>query len=236
MTVPERILRIPRVGVEHEYRWLLPKSALADRGASDDMRDRLRDVAGLVADDEATILQHTLCLDTEAWALSAAGCSLTALVSAGGPTWLVAKETVQWVNGRRDVLEMSEYAPDMRTMSSADVLEGRPGRYLLRRVAALRDVRVFGYLTQRRAKSTLRTDGSALVAISCDTVELRDPKSVLVDTFAVVEVETNQASRVDLHVLEEVADRFSELLGSPPAQTTKPQLAAVRLGWHQTDV
>jgi hypothetical protein len=229
----ERVLRIPRVGIEHEYRWLLPAAALSDAQAADALRTRLCAAAGLTVEDEATIRQHTLCLDTASHALAAADCSFTSLVSAGGPTWLVAKETVQWVDGRRDVLEMTEYVPDLRSLSSADMLAGRPGRYLARRVPGLAEVRVFGYLSQRRTKAALRTEDAALIALSCDAVELRDPASALVDTFAVVEVEANQASRVDLDVLAGVADRFSELLGSAPATTTKPQLAAMRTGWRR---
>lgn len=229
----ERVLRIPRVGVEHEYRWLLPTAALSDESAADDLRVRLCQAARLTKEDEATIRQHTLCFDTATYSLAAAGCSFTSLVSTGGPTWLVAKETVQWVDGRRDVLEMTEYVPDMRSLSSAEMLAGRPGQYLARRVPGLADVRVFAYLSQRRTKAALRTEDAALIALSCDAVELRDPGSALVDTFAVVEVEANQASRVDLDVLAGVADRFSALLGSAPATVTKPQLAATRMGWRR---
>ncbi|MDG4763414.1 hypothetical protein O7632_04725 [Solwaraspora sp. WMMD406] len=232
MTAPERILQIPRVGVEHEYRWVMPATSLADAASRDELRHRLIQFSGLRLADQTTILQHTLCLDDAQWSLSAANCSLTALVNRGqGPSWLVAKETIQWVDGRRDVLEMTEYVADMRTLSSADVLAGRPGQHLSRRVHTLSDIRVFGYLAQRRTKAALLTDQLTTLALSCDAVELRDATSKLVNTFAVVEVEVNQASRIDLDVLDGVADKFSAHFGRPPAQTTKPQLAAASLGW-----
>ncbi|MGY5072782.1 hypothetical protein [Streptomyces griseus] len=230
----EHILRIPRVGVEHEYRWVSPGLSPAERGAHDRLRDQLVEVSGLRLDEQASILQHTLCFDDGAWSLSAADCSLTALVNTGrGPSWLVAKETVHWVDGRRDVLEMSEYVPDMKALSSDGALAGRPGQYMARRVPSVGELRVFGYLSQRRTKAALFTDQGALVALSCDDVELRDAASRLVETFSVVEVETNQASRVDLDQLAGVAEKFSAHFGAAPAQTTKPQFAAARLGWSR---
>jgi hypothetical protein len=234
MTDLERILRIPRVGVEHEYRWLVQATSLADNAGRDKLRDQLIEISGLRLADQASILQHTLCFDDTDWSLSAADCSLTALVNRGqGPSWLVAKETIQWVEGRRDVLEMSEYIPDVKALSSADALAGRPGQHLSRRVPTVREIRVFGYLSQQRIKAALLTEQDATLGLSCDAIELRDATSRLVDKFAVVEVEANQASRVDLDVLSSVAEEFSALFGCPPAQTTKPQFAAARLGWSR---
>ncbi|MEV0476250.1 hypothetical protein [Streptomyces prunicolor] len=230
----ERILRIPRVGVEHEYRWVVPAATLVETGARDELRGHLVEVSGLRLDDQASILQHTLCFDDGEWSLSTANCSLTALVNMNqGPSWLVAKETIHWVDGRRDVLEMSEYIPDVKALSSTGALAARPGRHLARKVPTVQEIRVFGYLSQRRTKAALLTEQGAIVALSCDAVELRDPASRLVDTFAVVEVETNQASRVDLAQLADVAEKFSAHFGCPPAQTTKPQFAASRLGWSR---
>ncbi|WP_433393150.1 hypothetical protein [Micromonospora sp. KLBMP9576] len=233
MTAAERILRIPRVGVEHEYRWVVPVTSLADAAAHVELRNRLIQISGLRLADQAAILQHTLCFDDGQWSLTAANCSLTALVNRGqGPSWLVAKETIQWVDGRRDVLEMTEYVPDVKALSSAQALAGRPGQHLSRRVPALGELRVFGYLAQRRTKAALLSEQQATVAVSCDAIELRDARSELVNTFAVVEVEVNQASRIDLDVLAGVADRFSAHFGLAPARTTKPQLAARGLGWN----
>lgn len=235
MTDLKRILRIPRVGVEHEYRWVVPALSLADTAARDKLRGQLIEISGLRLADQASILQHTLCFDDREWSLSMANCSLTALVNRGqGPSWLVAKETIQWVDGRRDVLEMSEYIPDAKTLSSTDALAGRPGQHLSRRVPAVGQMRVFGYLSQRRTKAALLTEQQATVGLTCDVVELRDAASRLVDTFAVVEVEANQASRLDLDELAGVAERFSAHFGCPPARTTKPQFAATRLGWSRS--
>ncbi|UED83226.1 hypothetical protein [Streptomyces profundus] len=232
MTTLERILRIPRVGVEHEYRWMVRETSLTDIAAREKLRGELTEMSGLRLTDEATVLQHSLCFDDANWALLTADCSMTVLVNGGrSPSWLVAKETIQWVDGRRDVLEMSEYVPDVKSLSSAGMLAGRPGRHLSRRVPPVRDVRVFGYLSQRRTKAALLTEQGATIAISCDGVELRDSASRLVDTFAVVEVEANQASRVDLDVLAGTAEKFSQHLGCPPAEISKPQFAAARLGW-----
>jgi hypothetical protein len=75
-----------------------------------------------------------------------------------GPSWLVAKETIQWVDGRRDVLEMTEYVADLKALSGADMLAGRPGQHLSRRVSTLSEIQVFGYLAQRRTKAALLTE------------------------------------------------------------------------------
>jgi len=221
--------------VEHEYRWVVPVTSLADAAAHVELRNRLIQISGLRLADQTAILQHTLCLDDVEWSLSAANCSLTALVNRGqGPSWLVAKETIQWVHGRRDVLEMTEYVPDVKALSSAEILAGRPGQHLSRRVPTLSELRVFGYLAQRRTKAALLTEQQTTVAVSCDAIELRNATSELVKTFAVVEVEVNQASRIDLDVLAGVADKFTAHFDLPPAQTTKPQLAAASLGWDSS--
>ncbi|MFF1791172.1 hypothetical protein ACFVX9_32530 [Kitasatospora sp. NPDC058243] len=231
----EHVLRIPRVGVEHEYRWVMGADSSADAAAHDTLRDQLVRMSGLRLSDQAVVSQHTLCFDDTGWSLSSADCSLTMLVNTNrGPSWLVAKETVQWVDGRRDVLEMTEYVPDAKNLAGAEVIAGRPGQYLSRRVPTLGHLRVFGYLSQRRTKAALLTEGGALIAVSCDAVELRDPTSRPVDAFVVVELEANQASRVDLAVLADVAETFSSHFELPAAQATKPQLAAARLGWTRS--
>jgi hypothetical protein len=235
MTVQEHVLRIPRAGVEHEYRWRLARETLAAPRKSGELRDQLVQASGLRLSDQARILQHTLCFDSGDWSLAAAGCSLTALVNQGtGPSWLVAKETVHWVKGRRDVLELTEYVPDVAALSGADLLVARPGQYLARRVPGLADLRVFGYLSQRRTKAALLTSNDATIGLSCDAIELRDVNSRLVQTFAFLELEANQAGRVDLDMLSGVADKFSALVGREPVETTKPQIAAEHLGWRES--
>ncbi|WP_343443928.1 hypothetical protein [Micromonospora schwarzwaldensis] len=218
--------------MEHEYRWHLGKGALAAPEASEELREQLIQASGLRLHEQARISQHTLCFDSPDWSLTSVGCSLTALVNRGaGPSWLVAKETVQWVDGRRDVLELTEYVADLVALSGADLIASRPGQYLARRASGLCGLSVFGYLSQRRTKATLRTDDNAVLALSCDAVELRDACSRLVNTFAILELEVNQASRANLDLLSRVAGKFSALVGRAPADTTKPQIAATHLGW-----
>jgi hypothetical protein len=234
MTSADPILHIPRVGVEHEYRWILPEKASADSAARDSLRDDLVRASSLPAVDQAAILQHTLCFDTHDWDLAGANCSLTALVNTGnppGPSWLVAKETIQWIEGRRDVLELTEYVADLKALSQEEVLASRPAQHLVRRVPALGSVDVFAYLSQRRTKAALRAGNAEIIAISCDGIEVRDKGSAMIGSLFVVEVEANQASRVGLDVLRSVADNISALLGQAPVRTTKPQIAAARLGW-----
>lgn len=230
-TPPEfdQILRLPRAGMEHEFRWECAPADFTDDGLSAQIVER----TGLIELERRTVQQASICFDSPKWVLTENECSLVLLLNVGraaGPAWLVAKETVQWVHGRRDVVELTELVDEPSQIDPIRIAESRPGRFALRRLCAA-PLHPFAYILQRRHKAAFRTPDQSIIALSRDEVEICDPDGGKLGVKHFVEVETNYSDRAGLLLLGQVAEEITASLALPPSTLTKPVAAARYGGW-----
>lgn len=228
-----------QVAVEQEYKWAVGTRDFLGTDRADPQA--LRRVLPLP--DGATVvsvfqhIQSSIYFDDE-WRLADNDLALKALVNPGAfrnISWLQAKQTIRWVNGCRDSLEVSarvrphdiHTAVRDRTLLPIGHLERLCGREL--RLDA------YAATTQERNKVHFRAEDGVLFQATFDvsrTWALPAGEPV-VQTW--LEIEGTSSDLRPRAALDAWAHTLTAFLGVEPETVSKPAAAARLAGWSSRD-
>jgi hypothetical protein len=224
-----------QVAVEQEYKWRV--DARQFLGTDDPDPQALRRVLPLPPGASVVSafrhIQSSIYFDDE-WRLNEKGLALKALVNPGAfrnVSWLQAKQTISWVAGCRDSLEVSARVrpQDIHTA----VRDGGllPVRYLTRLCGGELRLDAYAATTQERNKVHLRTEEGVLFQATFDVSRTRSLPGgePLVETW--LEIEGTSSDLRPRGQLDAWARTLTDRLGVEPDDISKPAAAARLAGW-----
>jgi hypothetical protein len=230
---------LPRVlvGVEQEYKWRVdPVEFLGTAQPSPQALERVLPLPpGTSAVSRFRHAMSSIYFDDD-WYLAEHGLALKAQVNPRqfrNVCWLAAKQTISWVDGCRDSLEISErIAPEdiHRELSARATL---PLRHLDGQCRRPVTYEAYATTTQVRHKVHLRTGGGTLFQATFDVASttLIGGNAEAASTEMFLEIETTSSELRPRGQLDAWARQLSEVIGHEPEQESKPQRAAALAGW-----
>jgi hypothetical protein len=224
-----------QVAVEQEYKWSVGVRELLGTDRADPRA--LRRVLPLP--DGATVvstfqhIQSSIYFDDQ-WVLADNGLALKALVNPGAfrnVSWLQAKQTIRWVDGCRDSLEVSarvrphdiHAAVRDRTLLPVAHLERLCGREL--RLDA------YAATTQERNKVHFRSPDGVLFQATFDVSRTWSLPEGTPVTQTWLEIEGTSSDLRPRAELDAWARTLTAFLGVEPETVSKPAAAARTAGW-----
>ncbi len=223
-----------RVGTEQEYKWLVDPVVVTGAATPGLAETCLLPVpAGMTTETPFSHTQSSVYFDCD-WQLTSHQVTLKALVNYGlysNVSWICAKQTVAWIDGCRDSLEVSERI-DAKDLG--DIIRQRSTialQYLDRLLPGATALAPFATCTQVRHKVPVRTSDGALMQLSLDlcTTKAFDPATTSADTW--IEIETSHSDLQSRRALNEWAEMLNDRLGIEPHSVSKPEHAASQAGW-----
>jgi hypothetical protein len=239
--IDRTMAELPRVqvAVEQEYKWQVdPCDFLGtDRPDPQALRRVLPLPDGAMVASVFRHIQSSIYFD-DAWRLAERELALKALVNPGAfrnVSWLQAKQTISWVDGCRDSLEVSARVRPEDIHSAVRDRTLLPIGYLERLCGGELRLDAFAATTQERNKVHLRTAEGVHLQATFDVTRTR----VLPDGEPVVqtwlEIEGTSSDLRPRGQLDAWARTLTDHLGLEPDSMSKPARAARTAGWPGRD-
>lgn len=226
-------------GIEYEYKWSLQAHSNSWRPEQpEDGDDVLLGVLDVLGDDRQvrvdpfTFAQSSIYFDTTDWALAGSDLSLAMLINYGAMKryrWMVLKETVRWVDGRREALELGAEIP----LVGVELDTSPPMQRLNRRLGvSSTDLVPYATATQRRRKA-LWPAGEETLSFALDSAILTpaDRRDAQPSHSWWLEVEANEGDEHALDLLDQARNAIAQVIRQQEVRTSKPQEAALLCGW-----
>ena len=235
--IDRAMAHLPRVqiAVEQEYKWSV--DPLAFLGTPDVTPQALERVLPLP--EGATVvtrfrhIQSSIYFDDN-WRLADNRLALKALVNPGpfrNLSWLFAKQTISWVDGCRDSLEVSARVAPQEIHQVVRERRTLPLEYLERLCGRELHLDAYATTTQERNKVHLRLPDGVLFQATFDVTRTR----VLPDGEPVdqtwLEIESTSSDLRPRGALDAWASTLTDRIGVEPDEVSKPESAARLAGW-----
>jgi hypothetical protein len=235
--VDQAMSDLPRllVGVEQEYKWrVTPRELLGTDEPSPQALERVLPLPpGAAVVSRFRHAMSSIYFDDD-WYLAAHGLALKAQINPGpfaNVCWLAAKQTISWVDGCRDSLEISERITPGAISAELTGRATLPLRHLDGQCRRPITYRAYATTTQIRHKVHLHTQAGVLFQATFDvaTTRLLPDGGSTTDTW--LEIESTSSELRPRGQLDAWARQLSEAIGRAPDQESKPQHAAALAGW-----
>ncbi|NRQ37371.1 hypothetical protein HII36_36875 [Nonomuraea sp. NN258] len=223
-----------RVGTEQEYKWLIdPVEVFGTDTPGLPEALSLPIPEDVTAETPFTHTQSSIYFD-DRWQLAANDLAVKLLINYGAYrnlSWICVKQTVAWVGGCRDCLEISERV-DVRDVNR--VMAERttiPLAYAARLVPGASNLTPYATAVQLRHKVPLRTRYGTVFQLSLDLVTTRSLADGARATSTWIEIETSGSDLPSRKALDDWAELLGDRLPGPPYEMSKPVRAARQAGW-----
>jgi hypothetical protein len=223
------------VGVEQEYKWRVdPREYLGTPEPSPQALERVLPLPpGATVVSRFRHAMSSIYFDDD-WYLAAHGLALKAQINPAqfrNVCWLAAKQTISWLDGCRDSLEISErISPDAihAELTSRRTL---PLRHLDSQCRRPVTYEAYATTTQVRHKVHLHIASGALFQATFDVATTRLLPDGGTTTETWLEIESTSSELRPRGELDAWARQLTEAIGREPDQESKPQHAAELAGW-----
>ena len=235
--VDEAMSGLPRilVGVEQEYKWRVdPLEYLGTDQPSPQALERVLPLPpGASVASRFRHAMSSIYFDDD-WHLAAHGLALKAQVNPRqfrNVCWLAAKQTISWVDGCRDSLEISERIAPEDIHGELTRHATLPLRHLDGQCRRPVNYEAYATTTQVRHKVHLHVASGSLFQATFDvaTTRLLPGGSTTTETW--LEIESTSSELRPRGQLDAWARQLTEAIGREPERESKPQHAAALAGW-----
>ncbi|WP_433493634.1 hypothetical protein ACQP26_19685 [Micromonospora sp. CA-248089] len=222
-----------RVGTEMEYKWLLDLDSFPQIDG-EDVLSRLQDLvpppAGMKLGSPFVHTQSSVYFDDD-WLLTERDLTLKIIVNHGSfsnVSWICAKQTISWIDGCRDALEISERITPGEATQIIRSHAALPIDYIDRQCGKRVNLQPYATATQVRHKLPFHGPDGSILQLTFDRTTNRSLASEETCQDTWIEIETPHSDLRSRGGLIGWAAAMTELLQKSPHQMSKSEREARR--------